>query len=422
MKTTVENIVNKDRRTHNKHKKIELGFRWRVIPTGTQGKLKEEDLVRALHIECATEDYVLAIAILSDLYSATSVDFPGGIKMRLVPDIYGVTNPYTRAKVLHLRARQAMFLRKVMEMTSYEIASLDHPFTDMEGETATMRERLMWIQSTDRDYLPQFVNVASQYNGTGVVFTFIPQLETEARNMVASVIPLFRYHYGDSIKKYFKPDAWELQADTVWDPELNAAVSPDDRRVEAIEEQDPEFQWEILGEKDEVSKSVQRPPPTDKTLYGDDDGDSVSTFRTTRSNFQQQLEAASKPPKTDGDESSSVPPASQVTPSPHSSLTSARTPPNSNHRGTLISSTSSITSMNDETVHSRLSMLETSNDQNSLLLQMIMHKLDNFLLPARSGPIQEIAEDTPNHHQRTTEVVMTEQQYTSTSLHDEEPE
>jgi hypothetical protein len=103
-----------------------------------------------------------------------------------------------------------MFLRKVMEMTSYEIASLDHPFTDMEGETATMRERLMWIQSADRDYLPQFVNVASQYNGTGVVFTFIPQLETEARNMVASVIPLFRYHYGDSIKKYFKPDAWEL--------------------------------------------------------------------------------------------------------------------------------------------------------------------------------------------------------------------
>jgi hypothetical protein len=104
MKATVENIVNKDRRTHNKHKKIELGFRWRVIPTGTQGKLKEEDLVRALHIECATEDYVLAKAILSDLYSATSVDFPGGIKMRLVPDIYGVTNPYTRAKVLHLRA------------------------------------------------------------------------------------------------------------------------------------------------------------------------------------------------------------------------------------------------------------------------------------------------------------------------------
>jgi hypothetical protein len=81
MKATVENIVNKDGRIHKKHKKIELGFRWRVIPMGTQGKIKEEDLVRALHIECATEDYVLAKAILSDMYSATSVDFPGGIKM-----------------------------------------------------------------------------------------------------------------------------------------------------------------------------------------------------------------------------------------------------------------------------------------------------------------------------------------------------
>jgi hypothetical protein len=345
MKATVENIVNKDGRIHNKHKKIELGFRWRVIPMGTQGKIKEEDLVRALHIECATEDYVLAKAILSDLYSATSVDFPGGIKMRLVPDIYGVTNPYTRAKVLHLRARQAMFLSKVMEMTSYEIASLDRSFTDTDGETATIRERLMWIQSADRDYLPQFVNVASQYNGTGVVFTFIPQLETEARNMVASVIPLFRYYYGDSIKKYFKPDAWELQADTVWDPELNAAVLPDDRRVEAIEEQDPEFQWETLGGKEETSKPVQRPLPTDTTLYGDDDGDSVSTFRTTRGNIQQQLEAASKQSATNGDETSSALPASQVTPL---SLTSARTPPNSNHRGTLISSTSSITLTNED--------------------------------------------------------------------------
>jgi hypothetical protein len=128
--------------------------------------------------------------------------------------------------------------------------------------------------------------------------------------MVASVIPLFRYYYGDSIKKYFKTDAWELQADTVWDPELNAAVSPDDRRVEAIEEQDPEFQWETLGGKEETLKPVQRPSPTDTTLYGDDDGHSVSTFRTTRGNIQQQLKAASKQSKTDGDETSSALPAS----------------------------------------------------------------------------------------------------------------
>jgi hypothetical protein len=67
-------------------------------------------------------------------------------------------------------------------------------------------------------------------------------------------------------------------------------------------------------------------------------------------------------------------------------------------------------------------MLETSNEQNSLLLQTIMHKLDNFILPARSGPPQTIANGTLSHHQRTTEVVMTEQQYTPTSLHDEELE
>ena len=157
---------------------------------------------------------------MSDIYSANTKAFPGNIKMRLVPDIYGVVNPNTRAKVLHLQARQATFLSKVVEMTSYEISSLDHSFSDEDGFKGTVRDRLMWIRSQERPHLPQFVNVTSQYNGTGVVFTFIPQLESEARSIVVSIIPYFHHAYGEDIEKYFKLDAWTMHEDTHWDPEL----------------------------------------------------------------------------------------------------------------------------------------------------------------------------------------------------------
>ena len=71
---------------------------------GKQGKIKEEDQVRALHVECPADQFQVTKAILAEIYSADATWFPGGIKLRLVPDIYGVANPETRAKVLHLRA------------------------------------------------------------------------------------------------------------------------------------------------------------------------------------------------------------------------------------------------------------------------------------------------------------------------------
>jgi hypothetical protein len=131
-----------------------------------------------------------------------------------------VVNSEMRAKVLHLHARQATFLKKVMVMTLYEITSLDYRFVDAEGYEGSICDRLMLIPSLERDYLSQFVSVTSQHNGMGVVFTFIPQLESEARSLIASLIPLFKYEYGEDIKKFFKPDAWKMHEETIWDPDL----------------------------------------------------------------------------------------------------------------------------------------------------------------------------------------------------------
>jgi hypothetical protein len=321
---------------------------------GKQGKIKEEDQVRALHIECPTEQFQVVKAILSEIYSADAEAFPGGIKLRLVPDIYGVANPETRAKVLHLRARQATFLKKVMVMTSYEIASLDYSFVDDDGDEGSIRERLMWIASQERDYLSQFVSVTSQYNGTGVVFTFIPQLESEARSLVASLIPLFRYEYGEDIKKFFKPDAWEMHEDTYWDPDLRVAVTPDDKRVDDIAEQDPEYQWLEDGATVELINVPKRPDPKEKSLYGDDGGDSVSTFRTMKERLEEA--AQQKTPKAVGDTGQVVTPVAS----------------------TQQEDTSSITSTLDGTVESRISSLESATEQTNRMIQDMMNMMQRF--------------------------------------------
>jgi hypothetical protein len=301
-----------------------------------------------------------------------------------------VANPETRAKVLHLRARQALFLSKVLVMTSYEIASLDYRFEDDEGFVASVRERLMLIGSQEREYLPQFVNVTTQYNGTGTVFTFIPQLEAEARSIVASIIPIFRHEFGDGVKKFFKPEAWEMHEDTYWDPELRVAVTPDDKRVEDITEQDPEYQWEVERAGTEVTNLPKRPDPKDKSLYGDDDGDSVSTFHTGGASIQSQLEEAAK----------------ATTPLVHTSTAPIITPVQSTQRGSArISSTSSITSTLDGTVETRISSLESATEQTHRMMHDMMKMMEKLAKPQSNV--------RSSQQQQPMEVTTTTEQYTS---------
>jgi hypothetical protein len=284
-----------------------------------------------------------------------------------------------------------------MVMTSYEIASLDYRFEDDEGGVGSIRERIMGIPSKERDYLSQFVSVTTQYNGTGVVFTFIPQLESEARAMVASLIPLFRHEHGDEIKKYFKPDAWDMHAESYWDPDLRVAVTPDDQRVDDIAEQDPEYQWAEEGGAVVITGTPKRPDPKEKSLYGDDGGDSVSTFRTTGANMQERLEDSAK----------------QGTPQAEKHASMVITPSASIQQGDpTIHSTSSITSTLDGTVESRISSLESLTEQTNKTLQDMMKMMEKLTKK----------EEHTKRGQLPKEVVTTTEQYKDKSARGEEDE
>jgi hypothetical protein len=175
--------------------------------------------------------------------------------------------------------------------------------------------------------------------------------------MVASLIPYFRYEFGDDIQKLFKPDAWEMHLEAKWDPELRVAVTPDDSRVDGLKDQDAEYQWEEVKEMEIETPASLRPDPNDKNPYGEG-SDSVATFRTAGAGMQDMLEEAARQ-----DKRSQIPAATAVTPI-------QATP-----KGAKISSTSSLTSTLDGSVESRLSILEASSVQTQQMVHDMMQMM-----------------------------------------------
>jgi len=128
----------------------------------------------------------------------------------------------------------------------------------------------MWLRSKESPYLPQFTSVNKQWNGEGV--GMLPQIEAEAHNVVAGLLPLMRYKCGDVVQKVFKPDAWIIHVESRWDPISRNVRTADDDRIEAIEETDPEY----LCEQDLLTFSIISPPDlmrpgSQDMFHGEDD-------------------------------------------------------------------------------------------------------------------------------------------------------
>ena len=138
--------------------------------------------------------------------------------------------------------------------------------------------------------------------------------------------------------------------------------------------------------------------PLDKSLYGDDEGDSVSTFRTAGTNIQDQLEEVAR----------------QSTPTHNTGSGNVITPAvTTQHEGTRISSTSSITSTLDSTVESRISSLESATERTNTMMQDMMKMMERFTR----------AHDNPYRgSQQTQEVTTTTGQYISNPPRGEMPE
>jgi DNA uptake protein ComE-like DNA-binding protein len=167
--------------------------------------------------------------------------------------------------------------------------------------------------------------------------------------------------------------------------------------VDDIAEQDPEYQWIEDRGAVEITNTPKRPDPKEKSLYGDDGGDSVSTFQMGGASIQMRLEEL----------------ANQNTPQMGKGTAQAITPASTQQGEMRISSTSSITSTLDGTVESRISSLESVTEQNNQMLQDMMRMMERFT---------KKEENAKAKRQQPTEVAAKMVQYASNPSRGEEGE
>ena len=93
---------------------IDVGICWRMISTGKRGKIPQG---RKGHREATTN--------LHAIYSSDNItDYPLQLILKLVAEIRTLVNKNAKAKADRLR--QAAFVGSVLEMTTWEISSLDY--------------------------------------------------------------------------------------------------------------------------------------------------------------------------------------------------------------------------------------------------------------------------------------------------------
>jgi hypothetical protein len=73
-----------------------------------------------------------------------------------------------------------------------------------------------------------------QANCSTVVFTCMPTLESEARNMVASLVTYLKHKHRDEVMEFFTKDAQIHTLDSYWDEEQQCICNPDDAHISSL--------------------------------------------------------------------------------------------------------------------------------------------------------------------------------------------
>ena len=264
---------------------IPVGLRWRIIQLDQPGRIPDEDAVKALHIDVAREHRTLAKQTLEEIYSSKKDHWPLHIRMRSVPLLKDVMNGQVKQGIHRLIGRQASFNDDDLgkrKINTWEIKELE-----FESSTGyTLRDHIMDISQTDHPEKSLFHSVDHlRFNRSTVVFTCMPSVEAEARNMVASLLTYLNHHYGDTINEFFTKDAQLRAAGSYWDENEQCVRNEDDAHVSSLlVDLDEDYVLPPLKKIGKLSDKPApvRPEPTSMSLqrntFGEDE-DSIGTFR-----------------------------------------------------------------------------------------------------------------------------------------------
>jgi hypothetical protein len=126
-------------------------------------------------------------------YGSSSTNFPDGTKMWLVPPFNTILFQLNRSKYASLFSRQAALVSclgvgTTWDLTTNLIIDRPHPVTCI-----SLCTLLMDIPSTIFPGKPLFHCIDRLWQSeTGLMFCFCPENETDARSVIAGLVPLLR--------------------------------------------------------------------------------------------------------------------------------------------------------------------------------------------------------------------------------------
>ena len=233
---------------------IEIGLRWKVIPTGSTHTIAEKDKVRALSVECAvanSRDYQRQLTKFYQRNIKRYSEYPNGLRLRFVPHIKDTLSMTERVKCRQLMNRQRSFCDSTKIIQSQDIMELDIPANT---STPTLRQLAMSIPSAQYPNCPLFHNVSLNYRGDGHIFECLPELEEEASIMTNTLLPYLRHYMGASVEQYFTMDTIERCEGLSYDEDNNVVI--DELQSAAI---DIAVGDELLGDIDPNYKTFDDP-------------------------------------------------------------------------------------------------------------------------------------------------------------------
>ena len=270
---------------------ISIGLRWKQISTGSRDRLPPELQVKALHVEVALENRVVAQKALLAVYGRrNSGQYPNGVRLRFSLLMHAAHNLTSKAKLERLRARQQTWLSKYEKGFSWEINQLDHPIGK---NLPSLRIALVSLMSKVDPSFPIFHSVdRSTYRESGICFQFLPELAEEARMTISNLLPLLKHKYGPGVLKLFSPAAVERMEGCKWDPTSETVIGRYDDEITFLDEHDPMSSYVSPPSKTTTSTTTSSTAPAStptsantsnplqqpSTFLNDMDDDSVSTL------------------------------------------------------------------------------------------------------------------------------------------------
>jgi hypothetical protein len=277
-----------------------IGVKWKPIRARTfssrkNEKQESEEVVRALHVECAVDRVQEVRDKLNLWYRSAANRFPDGTKMRLVPTITSVTSINNKMKFASCIARQAALNAGLASANTREIST--NLLLDRKDPTTnkTFREVLMEITPEKKPGTTLFHTIDRQFKSETIVnFEFHPENASEAHNLIAGLVPFLRDTGHQYHLKMFTPEALNRQAKAKWNATTREADSETDMELANLlaEDDDLNFTNEPTLEKPTPDNNRKEEDPV-VTLNIPDfpqeyipsmakDGDSISTFHPGR--------------------------------------------------------------------------------------------------------------------------------------------